>query len=437
MTYEQTLDYLYRRLPMFQRQGPQAYKKDLGNTLALCEALGQPEKRFPSVHIAGTNGKGSVAHMLASVLRQAGYRTGLYTSPHLVDFRERIRIDGRMMARESVVNAVADLQPLIERIQPSFFELTVAMAFAEFARQQVDIAVIETGLGGRLDSTNVITPLVSVITSIGRDHQALLGDTLELIAGEKAGIIKPGIPAIIGEYRPETWPVFEAKARSCSAPLLLAAEAIRLLEWTARDFGWAFSWEDQDTRHELFCDLGGHYQQANLRSVLATVLELRTQGWAIPDSAISAGLARVRQLSGFRGRWDVLQREPLLVVDGAHNPEGLETLFSQVRQLGPRALHIVCGTVNDKELSQSLACYPADARYYFCRPDIPRGLSGEELQRQASAFGLIGGVYSSVASAVEQALREAEPEDMVLVCGSLFVVAEMPYAHWGWPEPEG
>jgi dihydrofolate synthase/folylpolyglutamate synthase len=436
MTYEQTLDYLYQRLPMYQRQGPVAYKKDLGNTQALCESLGNPERHFPCVHIAGTNGKGSVAHMLAAVLRQAGYRTGLYTSPHLVDFRERIRVNGRMMSREAVVAKVAELQPLIERIQPSFFEVTVAMAFAEFASQQVDIAVIETGLGGRLDSTNVITPLVSVITSIGRDHQALLGDTLELIAGEKAGIIKPGIPVIIGEFRSATWPVFQAKARSCNAPLLLASEVIRLEDWSSRDWGWDFTWAQQDARLRLFCDLGGQYQQANLRSALASVLMLRRQGWAIPDSALSEGLARVRQLSGFRGRWDVLQREPLVVVDGAHNPEGLEGLFAQVRPVVPRQLHIVCGTVNDKDLGPSLACYPPDARYYFCRPDIPRGLSGEALQLQASAHGLQGQVCASVADGIDRALQQAGPEDMVLICGSLFVVAEVPYARWNWPDTE-
>lgn len=429
MDYQETLQYLYAKLPMYQRQGPQAYKKDLGNTLELTKALGRPHFRFPSIHIAGTNGKGSVAHLCAAVLQSAGYRVGLYTSPHLKDFRERIRLNGLPVSEEEVVEFVQAHHALLESVQPSFFEATVAMAFDRFAAWQVDIAVVETGLGGRLDSTNVIHPLVSVITSIGHDHQALLGPDLPSIAKEKAGIIKPGVPVVIGEWKEDTFPVFVQKAEMEKAPLYLAEQTIHLEDFEDHPDGLAFSWRLAGGKlsERLYCALAGHYQQANLRSVLQTLLLLEDHGFNIPMEAVARGLADVKSLTGFRGRWDVLQKEPMVVVDGAHNPEGLAVLFHQVRQIPHHQLRIVMGTVNDKELKDYLQCFPEQAIYYFARPEIPRGLSALVLQEQAKENGLKGEVYPSVAVAIHQAIADCSPTDFVLICGSLFVVAEVPY----------
>jgi dihydrofolate synthase/folylpolyglutamate synthase len=428
MDYRATLDYLYQMLPMYQRLGPVAYKKDLSNTLELTKALGRPHHRFPSLHIAGTNGKGSVAHLCASVLQASGYRIGLYTSPHLKDFRERIRLNGVPVSEAEVVDFVREHRALIERISPSFFEATVAMAFERFAAWDVDLAVVETGLGGRLDSTNIIHPLVSVITSIGHDHQALLGPDLPSIAREKAGIIKPGVPVVIGEFRPDTFPVFAQVAEQNHAPLYLAPDTVALDQFEDLPDGLQFRWNLSGGKRSvtLRSALAGDYQRSNLRTVLQTLLLLEEHGFPLREDAIADGLWQVRQRTGFRGRWDVLQRQPWLIVDGAHNPEGLQALFGQVARLPHRQLHLVTGTVNDKDLDGVLACYPSQARYYFARPDIPRGLHALQLQEKAAVFGLQGSVYASVAEALEQALQHAQPDDLVLVTGSLFVVAEVP-----------
>ncbi len=432
MDYEATLEYLYKMLPMYQRQGPVAYKKDLSNTLALTNAMGRPHLRFPSIHIAGTNGKGSVAHLCAAVLQSAGYRVGLYTSPHLKDFRERIRLNGEMVSREEVVQFVQKHRQLIEDISPSFFEATVAMAFERFAEWEVEIAVVETGLGGRLDSTNIIHPILSVITSIGHDHQALLGPDLASIAGEKAGIIKSGVPVVIGEWRAETYPVFVRQAEALQAPLFLAPETISLEEVEQTKRGLEFRWRKAGGKRSplLCCGLAGDYQQTNLKTVLQTLLLVEECGFSIPESALKNGLADVCRLTGFRGRWDVLQQNPLVVADGAHNPEGLQILFEQVRRIACSKLRIVTGTVNDKDLKGVLPCFPQQAQYYFSRPDIPRGLDALILQEKAAGLGLTGKVYSSVVAALDAALSDAAPDDFILICGSLFVIAEIPFENF-------
>ncbi|MBI1192442.1 MAG: bifunctional folylpolyglutamate synthase/dihydrofolate synthase [Bacteroidetes bacterium] len=437
MDYAAALDYLYQMLPMYQRQGPMAYKKDLTNTLELTKALGRPQHRFPSLHIAGTNGKGSVAHLCASVLQASGYKIGLYTSPHLKDFRERIRLNGVPISETEVLEFVKEHRALITRIEPSFFEVTVAMAFDRFAVWDVDLAVVETGLGGRLDSTNILHPLVSVITSIGHDHQALLGPDLSSIAREKAGIIKPGVPVVIGELRPETFPVFAQVAEQNQAPLYLAPETIVLSDFEELPDGLQFYWQMAGGKWSapLRSALAGDYQRSNLRTVIQALLLLEEHGFPLREDALADGLWNVRQRTGFRGRWDVLQRQPCLIVDGAHNPEGLQVLFAQVQRMPHQHLHIVTGTVNDKDLAEVLPCFPVQARYYFARPDIPRGLSALQLQEQAANYGLQGSVYASVADALQQALQSAQSDDLVLVCGSLFVVAEVPYEQFE-PTPD-
>jgi dihydrofolate synthase/folylpolyglutamate synthase len=430
--YAETLDFLFERLPMYQRVGPVAYKKDLGNILALMRALGRPHNRFASVHIAGTNGKGSVAHGMAAVLQAAGYRVGLYTSPHLHDFRERIRLQGEPVSEAEVVDFVDRVRPLIDKYSPSFFEITVAMAFDRFAAWEVDIAVVETGLGGRLDSTNIIHPLVSIITSIGHDHQAMLGPDLPSIAREKAGIIKPGVPLVLGEYREETYPVFRQTAEGVQAPLYLAPETVQLNDLEVSMEGIRASWQRPGLPPlaDLHFGLGAAYQVGNLRCILQAGALLERHGLNIPDTAWKIGLAQVKAMTGFRGRWDVLQQNPLVLVDGAHNPEGLNAFFSQVAQLPASKLHVVTGTVNDKDLDKVLPCFPQKARYYFARPNVPRGLDALLLRDQAVRFGLIGEVYASIPAALDTAIQQADKDDAVIVCGSLFAVAEVPYERW-------
>ena len=363
MTYKETLDYLFTHLPMYQRIGAAAYKKDLTNTLALLQILDNPQDTFTSIHIGGTNGKGSVSNMLAAVCAEAGYTTGLYTSPHLVDFRERIRVNGVLCEEEFVITFVEKIKPHIDSIQPSFFEITVAMAFDYFRYKNVQIAIVEVGLGGRLDSTNVILPLVSVITNISFDHMQMLGNTLPLIASEKAGIIKPNIPV-------------------------------------------------------------GEYQLQNVGTAIQTIEVMRLQGIEIPDEAIYEGLRNVQSHTGFAGRWQVLQENPLLVADCAHNTGGLSILFKQVKEQSFQQLHIVTGAVNDKDLDAGLNLFPAHAIYYFCKPDIPRGLDAVQLQELALSKGLKGSSFPSVFAALQQALQNAGKNDMILICGSIFVVAE-------------
>lgn len=435
MDYNATLDYLYSQLPMFTRDGPSAFKKDLTNTLELCKRLGDPHKQFKSVHIAGTNGKGSTSHMLAAVLQTAGYKTGLYTSPHLRDFRERIRINGKMISEEHVINFVKDHRQDFEDIKPSFFEMTVAMAFDAFAKAQVDIAIIEVGLGGRLDSTNVITPLLSVITNIGWDHMNMLGDTLPLIAGEKAGIIKQGIPVVIGEYQSEVADVFINKAKAENAPISFASD-----EWkiSTSDVGTRnseveldyldFEVQKKDSglkTQDLRLDLPGTYQLKNVKTVLASVEELLHRGFAISDEQIKTALSQVKKLTGLHGRWEILSHHPLTICDTGHNPEGVTEVLKNIECTPHENLHFVMGVVNDKDISKILAMLPKHATYYFCKPNIPRGLDVEILQQKAEAFGLHGEIYVSVKAALRTAQSQADKNDLVFVGGSTFVVAEI------------
>lgn len=423
--YRETLDYLYARLPMFQRVGPVAYKKDLGNTLALLEGCGQPHRSFRSIHIAGTNGKGSVTHLIAASCMQAGLRTGIYTSPHYRDFRERIKIGAELIPEDTVVAFVHDHRDLIERVAPSFFELTVAMAFHYFAQQRVDIAVIETGLGGRLDSTNVVQPVLSVITQIGWDHMDLLGDTLPAIAAEKAGIIKPGVPVVIGETLPETLPVFQARAEETASPLILAER-----EWAVETVrpGWRHMTLEAiaaDGRSYLLdTDITGPYQVFNIRTWLAAREALCRLGW-LPEGPGQKEIANVRAMTGFMGRWQVLGERPLVLLDSAHNQNGLESLFGNLEAYPFATRHIVFGMVHDKAPHRLLDCLPADGRYYLARANVPRGMDAEALKGLFDARGLQGTAWPSVQDAFQAAMLAAGPEDLLLVCGSIFVVAEV------------
>lgn len=425
--YEQTVNYLYEQLPMFTRVGATAFKKDLTNTVKLCEHLGNPQDKFKSIHIAGTNGKGSVSHMLAAIFQSAGYRTGLYTSPHLVDFRERIRIDGEPVSREWVVDFVDANKKLIEEVEPSFFEITVAMAFAAFAEQEVDIAIIETGMGGRLDSTNIITPLLSVITNIGYDHMDFLGNTLGEIAGEKAGIIKPGVPVIIGEQHPETERVFfEHSVHKQS--VLYFAESMWDMVRTGSDLRYqSFKTIHRARRemHDVSTDLLGDYQAANIRTVLAAREVLVSTGMAeLPLTATLSALSKVKKLTGLRGRWDVLQDEPLIIADVAHNPAGLTLAMQQWANVKAGQKHIVTGFVKDKDVHAALSLLPKDNIYYFCNADIPRAMPAGQLQQAASELGLQGNVYPSVADAVRAAREALAKDDALLITGSVYVTGE-------------
>ena len=428
MDYKTTLDYLYSQLPMFTRDGASAFKKDLTNTLELCKRLGDPHKKFKSVHIAGTNGKGSTSHMLAAVLQTAGYKTGLYTSPHLRDFRERIRINGEMISEEHVIDFVRDHRQDFEDIKPSFFEMTVAMAFDAFAKAKVDIAIIEVGLGGRLDSTNVITPLLSVITNIGWDHMNMLGDTLQLIAGEKAGVIKPGIPVIIGEYQPKVVDVFRKKAQQENSIISFASDEWKVYPGGIDENGLLdFKIEKMSplTYLHLKLDLTGTYQLKNVKAVVSTIQELKKQGFIIADDHIRIALKQVKKLTGLHGRWEILSHYPLTICDTGHNPEGITEVLKNIESTPHENLHIVMGVVNDKDISKILAMLPKHAIYYFCKPDIPRGLDAELLQQKAESFGLHGEIYVSVKAALKTAQSHADKNDLVFVGGSTFVVAEI------------
>ena len=434
MNYPETLAWLYAQLPMYQRVGAAGFKKGLGNTEALAAALGHPENRFKSVHVAGTNGKGSSSHLLAAVLQSAGYKVGLYTSPHLREFTERIRVNGQELAPAYLVSWVAKHRGLFAEVQPSFFEMCVALAFDYFAAEQVDVAVVEVGLGGRLDSTNIITPLVSLITNISYDHQAMLGDTLPEIAGEKAGIIKPGRPVVVSQTQPEVAPVFEAKARQEGSSLLFADtryEARSAAEPVAPDQAGAgvqvldVYRDGQRYLTNLALGLLGDYQRLNLPGVLATLDELRAQGFAIPESAVRQGLREVTRLTGLRGRWSIIGQRPLVVADTGHNEAGLRLVLAQLARVPHRHLHLVIGTVNDKDVAKVLALLPREATYYFCQANIPRALPADELAVLATAAGLTGRAYGPVPAAVAAARAAAAPDDVVFIGGSTFVVAEV------------
>lgn len=430
VSYPETLDFLFHKLPMFSHVGMGAYKKDLGNIIVLCDALGNPQNRFKSIHVAGTNGKGSVSHMLAALLQAAGYKTGLYTSPHLLDFRERIRVNGCLIAKEAVLEFVDRHFDLITSVQPSFFEITVAMAFEWFSVQQVEIAIVEVGLGGRLDSTNIITPELSVITNISYDHQLILGDTLSEIAAEKAGIMKPHIPVIVGETHAETRDVFTALAHERQSPLIFADQHWKITG-AERSSGklvlHASRLEGSPAEHvTCVLDVAGAYQKKNLLTVLAAIDSLRAEGWRVRPDATEA-LSHVRELTGLRGRWEQLQERPMIIADVAHNEAGITEVMHQVASVSYQALHVVTGFVRDKMIDKILALFPAGAHYYFTQAGIPRALPAAELALQAEVRGLKGDVFPHVNDAFEAAKRAATPDDLILVTGSVFVVAEVLY----------
>lgn len=427
LQYQVTLDYLYSQLPMFQRVGAVAFKKDLTNTKAICKALGNPEKQFKSIHVAGTNGKGSVSHMLAAILQAAGYKTGLYTSPHLRDFRERIRIDGEMISEAEVVDFTENMKSSIAEIQPSFFEITVGMAFDHFKRHAVDIAVIETGLGGRLDSTNVITPLLSVITNIGWDHMDLLGDTLPLIAAEKAGIIKPDVPVVVGEYQEEVAAVFEKQANERRSLLKFAAKHFEAKQTSLTHSAQTFDLlkNGRPWLSDLHTDQLGIYQSRNLVTVAAAVEQLQRMGLFIEEEHIRTGLATVGALTGFQGRWSILSETPLVVADTAHNEPGIGLLLQQINQTPHQQLHFVISVVKDKDISKILSLLPKEAIYYFSKASIPRGMEVADLEVKAREAGLNGAAYPTLLLALEAAKATAREQDLILIGGSTFTVAEL------------
>jgi dihydrofolate synthase/folylpolyglutamate synthase len=427
VAYQQTLNYLYQKLPMFSHIGKAAIKKDLANTLAFCAAMGNPHEKFKSIHIAGTNGKGSVSHMLAAVMQEHGYKTGLYTSPHLVDFRERIRINGQMVSEEWVIRFVQDYHTQIDVLKPSFFEITVAMAFAAFAEAGVDIAIIETGLGGRLDSTNVITPLLSVITNISYDHKDLLGETLAAIALEKAGIIKPHVPVVIGEQQPETARVFFEQSIHKQSPLYDAEAMWSLVKYAETSEHQCFKAVHAGKKqiYDFKTDLTGAYQQHNIKTVLAATEILQTTTLPnLEDEKIFAALGRVKAATGLRGRWDKWQEHPLLIADVAHNAAGIAEVMQQWALVPATQKRIVVGFVKDKDVNEALAFFPKDQVYYFCQAAIPRALPAAELQAIAASAGLHGGCFDSVSAALSAACIDSGQDDAVLITGSFFVVGE-------------
>lgn len=430
MTYQQTLDYLFSRLPMFSRIGAAAYKADLTNTLHLCAFLNNPQRQFTSIHIAGTNGKGSTSHMLAAILQQAGYKTGLYTSPHLKDFRERIKINGEMIPEAVVIDFAERTKELTEEIHPSFFELTVGMAFEYFAAAKVDIAIIETGLGGRLDSTNVITPLLSLITNISYDHMNLLGDTLPQIAREKAGIIKPEVPVIIGEANSETGLVFDNAAVLNNAPIYYAENMYTVNEWDYQNHLLHINLTNNTTQQQqsFQLDLPGIYQVKNLPAVLQAVTLLNQAGYHITDTTVQQALRQVKALTGLHGRWEVLQENPTVVLDVGHNEAGIKAILQQLAHTPHRQLHLVMGMVRDKDVDKVLALLPTDAIYYFTQAAIPRALPVAELLQKATDARLQGTPYDNVNIALQAAKAAAANDDLIVVCGSVFIVGEVEHS---------
>jgi len=404
MNYNETLDWMFSQLPMYQREGKTAFKKDLTNSIALSKHLNFPEQKFKTIHVAGTNGKGSTSHILASVLQEAGYKVGLYTSPHLKDFRERIKINGKEIRKIDVINFIKRNNTFLAKHKLSFFEMTVGLAFDCFAKQEVDIAIIEVGLGGRLDSTNIISPEVSVITNIGLDHTQFLGETLPEIAFEKGGVIKSNIPVVIGEYQKEIFSVFEEIANKNNAPLFLA---------------WKSDFDNYET------DLKGNYQNKNAKTALQTICLLNDKGFEISEENIKDGLLKVVNNTGLLGRWQVLNEQPKVICDTGHNKEGLLYIFEQLESEFYDQLHIVFGVVNDKDLTTILPLFPKTASYYFCKPSIPRGLEAFELQQKCAEYGLEGEIFKSVNQAYSSALKKASNTDLIFVGGSTFVVAEV------------
>jgi dihydrofolate synthase/folylpolyglutamate synthase len=405
MNYQETLNWMFNQLPMYQQQGASAYKEDLTNSILLSDYLGNPEKALKFIHVAGTNGKGSTSHLLASVLQEAGYDVGLYTSPHLRDFRERIKINGIEISEEFVCEFIEKQIDFFKANELSFFEMTVGLAFEYFKKQKVDIAIIEVGLGGRLDSTNIITPLISVITNIGKDHVQFLGNTLEAIANEKAGIIKNNIPVVIGEYTLETKPVFIAKATTTHSEIFFASDTIS---------------------NDYPSDLKGDYQISNKKTAIQTLRILNSiPGFKISENHIKYGFLNVGKNTGLQGRWQQLNSAPKTICDTAHNKHGLEIVLNQLKKEEFGNLHFVFGVVNDKDLNEILPLFPKNAIYYFCKPNMPRGLDAKILEQKSVEFGLIGKVYNSVSEAYESAKKNATTNDFIYIGGSTFVVAEI------------
>jgi dihydrofolate synthase/folylpolyglutamate synthase len=424
-TYPEALDFLYKNLPMFQRVGAAALKPDLTNTLALCEILGNPQTKFKSIHVGGTNGKGSTSHMLASILQSSGYKTGLYTSPHLKEFTERIRVNGKEISKAYVVDFVNRIKPAIEKIQPSFFEITVAMAFDYFVYEKIDIAVIEVGLGGRLDSTNVIAPVLSVITNIGWDHMDLLGDTLEKIAQEKAGIIKEKIPVVISEKQPAVEQVFKERAASVNAPLYFASDDYLARSREQNPSTIEVTKTEKSDIQKVQLPLQGMYQLKNIVGVVKATELLKELGWRISESSIISGLQNVIAQTGLKGRWQILNERPLVVCDTGHNVDGITEVLKQIRQQSYKNLYMVFGMVKGKDTASVLALLPKDAYYFFCQPKIPRALEAPLLLEQAGKYHLKGEVMTDINKAIHCARTKATREDMIFIGGSTFVVAEI------------
>jgi len=418
MTYQETIDYLYHQLPFFERVGGSAYKAGLDTSKRMDNFLGNPHRRYKTIHVAGTNGKGSTSHMLAAILQATGYKTGLYTSPHLKDFRERIRVNEEMIPQQKVIDFVQTYAAAFEPLHPSFFELTMEMAFDYFAAEQVDIAVIEVGLGGRLDSTNIITPILSIITNISFDHQQFLGDTLEKIASEKAGIIKPHVPVLIGEAEGSVKEVFTNHAQLADSPLYFAEEMLHLQHEEHSDSFYNTEYGN------IKPGLKGFYQEKNLATVLAAVNLLRQQGIELPVNSVQQGIEQVAELTGLQGRWQVLQHQPLIICDTGHNEAGIRYVMQQLLQLSYRQLHIVFGMVSDKNPSKILPLLPQQAIYYFTQAAIPRALECHQLQQQAALLDLKGTAYPSVKEAITMAKQAANDDDVIFIGGSSYVVAE-------------
>ena len=427
MNYQQTIDYLYSQLPMFSRIGSAAYKEDLHNTIALCNSFGNPQNKYKTIHIAGTNGKGSTSHILAAILQEAGYKTGLYTSPHIKNFRERIKVNGKMIAEQFVIDFTESTKPITEEIKPSFFELTVAMAFKYFEEEKVDIAVIETGLGGLLDSTNIITPILSIITNIGYDHQNILGNTLEEIAAQKAGIIKQNIPVVIGETLPETIKIFVETAHNKIAAIQFAEENFIATYIDVEGDLLLCNVQNIQTgiTEKLRCGLAGLYQSKNLCTVVAAVDELKKLQINIPETALHKGIEHVKEITGLRGRWEILQQHPTIIADVAHNKDGITQVVNQLNITYPLAnIHFVLGFVKDKDVENVLKLFPDNAFFYFTNAHIPRALPCEELKQKAEAVGLSGNCFDKVNDAVHAAKKIADVKDVIIICGSFFIIAE-------------
>jgi len=427
MDYKACLEYLYTRLPMFSRVGNAALKMDLSNTLQICKYLGNPEQKIKTIHVAGTNGKGSVSHLIASVLQEQGYRTGLYTSPHLYDFRERIKINGKMIAEDIVIQFTEKMKPLIETIEPSFFELTVGMAFEYFSCEKVDYAVIETGMGGRLDSTNVISPLISIITNIGFDHMAILGNTLEKIASEKAGIIKANVPVVIGKKDDATAHVFKQFAQQLNAPLLFAEDACQtrivsmeegLIKIEAKERSSAIS-------NHYTTPLSGIYQSENTGTVVVAIKKMKELGIEIGETSVQKGFLNVIKNTGLLGRWELMSKKPPIILDVAHNPAGIYQLCKQISVTPHKKLYIILGMSNDKDVSGILELLPAHAIYGFTKANLPRAMDINELAETARSKGLKGESYHNVNEALHTIRSNAAEEDLIIVCGSIFVVGEV------------